>query len=95
MRRAEKPSFKVEVETQPIFHEVEFIKLPKSRSVYCGVFRQRTYLCKRCMSVVVSKTEHLAYHQAELRKMIDVAYRVISLDELEHIQYKAVEVDHI
>ena len=82
----------VEVHIEPVFEEIEFTKLPKSRSVYCGSYYHATYLCHKCRAVVVGKVDHARWHQEQLEFMIGIAHRTIQLEDVRRIHYKPVEV---
>lgn len=91
---ANSKTIEIELDT-PIIKKLEFIRLSARSTVYFDSWRQKTYICKDCGGVVVGTTTHAMWHQKQLQLMIDIAHKVIPLEEANAIRYQPTVINQL
>ena len=81
----------IEVQLDGGSRKIVFRKLRKSDQVYVGKKMRNTYICETCSAVVVSKVDHVRFHQDLLDMMISVSYRTAVIREPIKVQYRPIE----
>ena len=87
-------SVEIELNT-PKPEVIQYIRLSEKSTIYFDSWKQKTYLCLKCKSVVASKVDHTRWHQDMLDLMIAIAYKTIPLEDLRQMSFQPVEVNPI
>jgi len=72
---------------------IQFIRLSKKSDAFYDSWRQRTYICRTCGAIIVSKVDHTRFHQDMIDMMIAIAYKTIPLNEAQQIRFQPTEIN--